>query len=100
MTMSNPNTRKNPEEEIEFLRKKSISTCYHEIKIDPEMLICSLERYDRQDSKPRFRNSKDPLIVAFNSIDKKSTKRLFDEFIKDSMYEISKFINQKLNKAT
>ena len=41
----------------------------------------------------RFKNSRDPLYIAFDYIDKRPVQELAVEFVKDSLFDIVNFIS-------
>ena len=51
---------------------------------------------DKKDRRMRFKNSKDPVYVAFDYLDKQPLKKLAIDFVKDSITDIIVFVS-KLN---
>ena len=49
---------------------------------------------DKKDRRMRFKNSKDPIYVAFEYIDKQPLKKLAIEFVKDSINDMIVFISK------
>lgn len=49
---------------------------------------------DKKDRRMRFKNSKDPIYVAFEYIDKQPLKKLAIEFVKDSINDMIIFISK------
>lgn len=49
---------------------------------------------DQKDIRMRFRNSRDPVLIAFEYLDKQSLKRLAIEFVKDSITDIMHFVSK------
>lgn len=47
----------------------------------------------KKDARMRFKNSKDPVYVAFDFIDNQSISQLAVDFVKDSIFDIMQFVN-------
>lgn len=47
----------------------------------------------KKDARMRFKNSKDPVYVAFDFIDNQSISQLAVDFVKDSLFDIMQFVN-------
>lgn len=47
----------------------------------------------RKDPRMRFKNSKDPVYVAFDFIDNQSIPQLAADFVRDSLFDILQFVN-------
>lgn len=47
----------------------------------------------RKDPRMRFKNSKDPVYVAFDFIDNQSISQLAVDFVKDSLFDIMRFVD-------
>ena len=47
----------------------------------------------RKDARMRFKNSKDPVYVAFDFIDNQPLSQLAVDFVKDSLFDIMHFVN-------
>ena len=58
-------------------------------------LQASLAILDKKDIRMRFRNSRDPIYIAFDYLDKRPVQELAVDFVKDSIYEIMNFISFK-----
>lgn len=56
-------------------------------------LQANLAVLDKKDLRMRFKNSRDPLYIAFDYIDKRPVQELAVEFVKDSLFEIVNFIS-------
>ena len=56
-------------------------------------LQASLAILDKKDIRMRFKNSRDPLYIAFDYIDKRPVQELAVEFVKDSLFDIVNFIS-------
>lgn len=54
------------------------------------------EFLDKKDIRMRFKNSKDPVFVAFEYLDKQPLRKLAVEFVMDSINDIIVFVS-KLN---
>ena len=61
----------------------------------PKQLETALATIDRKDIRMRFRNSRDPLYIAFDYLDQRPVQELAKDFVKDSIYEIMNFISFK-----
>lgn len=53
-----------------------------------------MDLLDKKDIRMRFRNSKDPVYVAFEHLDKQPLPKLAMDFVKDSFTEIAMFISK------
>jgi len=47
----------------------------------------------KKDSRMRFKNSKDPVFVAFDYIDRQSIPQLAVDFVKDAVFDIMQFVD-------
>ena len=56
-------------------------------------LQASLAVIDKKDLRMRFKNSRDPLYIAFDYIDKRPVQELALEFVKDSIFDVINFIS-------
>lgn len=56
-------------------------------------LQASLAILDKKDLRMRFKNSRDPLYIAFDYIDQRPVQELAIEFVKDSLFDIVNFIS-------
>lgn len=53
-----------------------------------------LDQLDKKDPRMRFRNSKDPVFVAFDYLDKQPLKKLAIEFVKDTINDMIIFVTK------
>lgn len=58
-----------------------------------KQLAAQLSVIDRKDIRMRFKNSRDPLYVAFDYLDKRPIQELAVEFVKDSIFDIINFVS-------
>mgnify|MGYP005779536249 FL=1 len=58
----------------------------------PKQLETALTAIDKKDIRMRFRNSRDPIYIAFDYLHKRPVQELAVDFVKDSIYEIMNFI--------
>lgn len=56
-------------------------------------LQANLAIIDKKDIRMRFKNSRDPLYIAFDYMDSKPVQQLAVEFVKDSLFDIVNFIS-------
>ena len=56
-------------------------------------LQASLGVIDKKDIRMRFKNSRDPVYVAFDYIDSRPIQELAVEFVKDSLFDVINFIS-------
>jgi len=56
-------------------------------------LQANLAIIDKKDIRMRFKNSRDPLYIAFDYMDKRPVQDLAIEFVKDSLFDIVNFIS-------
>jgi len=59
-----------------------------------EQFRATLELMDKRDLRTRFRNSRDPVFVAFDFVDQQSLGQLAVEFVKDSLFDICNFVSK------
>jgi len=48
---------------------------------------------ERKDSRMRFKNSRDPIYIIFDHLDKQPLDKLAKEFVQDSIFEIMQFVS-------
>lgn len=53
-----------------------------------------LDLLDKKDLRMRFRNSKDPVYVAFEYLDRQPLKKLAMDFVRDSIAEVMIFVSK------
>ncbi len=58
-----------------------------EIKDNTESLRKSLNKIDSCDIRTKFKNTQDPINLAFKSIEDTSLKTLAKDFVKESFYD-------------
>lgn len=46
------------------------------------------------DSRMRFNNSRDPIYFAFECIENRSVGQLMGDFVKDSFFEVTRFVSK------
>lgn len=56
-------------------------------------LQANLAIIDKKDLRMRFKNSRDPLYIAFDYIDSRSVQELAVDFVKDSLFDVINFIS-------
>lgn len=49
---------------------------------------------DKIDLRMRFNNSKDPIYFAFEYLEKRSVTELAIDFVKDSFFDVTKFVSK------
>ncbi len=49
---------------------------------------------DQKDLRMRFKNSRDPVLIAFEYLDNQSLKKLAIEFVKESISDIMYFVSK------
>lgn len=59
----------------------------------PNQIAANLDKIDNKDIRMRFRNSRDPLYIAFDYLDKRPVQELAKDFVKDSIFGIMNFIS-------
>ncbi len=62
-------------------------------KVQNPQLAANLDVLDRKDIRMRFRNSRDPLYIAFDYLDNRPVKDLAVDFVKDSIFDFMNFIS-------
>ncbi len=58
-----------------------------------KQLAANLDILDKKDIRMRFKNSRDPIYVAFDYLDKRPIQELAVEFVKDSIFDIMNFVS-------
>ena len=58
-----------------------------------KQLAANLDILDKKDIRMRFKNSRDPIYVAFDYLDKRPIQELAVEFVKDSVFDIMNFVS-------
>lgn len=48
---------------------------------------------DKKDTRMRFKNSRDPIYIIFDHLDKQPLDKLAKEFVQDSIFEIMQFVS-------
>ena len=56
-------------------------------------LQASLAVIDKKDLRMRFKNSRDPVYIAFDYLDNRPIQELALEFVKDSLFDVINFIS-------
>ena len=56
-------------------------------------LQASLAIIDKKDIRMRFKNSRDPLYIAFDYIDKRPVQELAVAFVKDTIFDVISFVS-------
>ena len=56
-------------------------------------LQANLAIIDKKDLRMRFKNSRDPLYIAFDYIDNRPVQELAVDFVKESLFDIVNFIS-------
>lgn len=57
-------------------------------------VVAQMDILDQKDIRMRFRNSRDPVLIAFEYLEKQSLKKLAIEFVKDSISDIMYFVSK------
>ncbi len=63
-------------------------------KEDKKGLCEQMDILDKKDIRMRFKNSRDPVLIAFEYLDNQSLKRLAIDFVKESISEIMVFVSK------
>ena len=63
-------------------------------KKEGQGLAAQMDILDQKDIRMRFRNSRDPVLIAFEYLEKQSLKKLAIEFVKDSISDIMYFVSK------
>ena len=56
-------------------------------------LQANLAMIDKKDIRMRFKNSRDPIYIAFDYLDQRPIQDLAVDFVKDSLFDIVNFIS-------
>ena len=63
-----------------------------EINCDKEALRLNLDEIDNKSIRYKFKNTQDPINLAFKSIQNASLKVLAKDFVKESFYDMVSFV--------
>ena len=63
-----------------------------EVKNNSEQLMKNLASIDRRDIRCKFKNTQDPITLAFETIEESSLKTLAKDFVKESFYDFVSFV--------
>ena len=58
-----------------------------------EELMKNLASIDRHDIRCKFKNTQDPINLAFDTINQSSLKTLAKDFVKESFYDLVSFVS-------
>ncbi len=59
---------------------------------DKEALMVNLNQIDSRDLRTRFKNTQDPITLAFKTFDNVPIKTLAKDFIKESFFDLVSFV--------
>ena len=65
-----------------------------EIKVDSEELMKTLNSIDSCDLRTRFKNTQDPITLAFRTFDNAPLGDLAKDFLKDTIFDIVSFVTK------
>ena len=68
-----------------------------EMSCDRKALLSSLDAIDNKSIRTRFKNTKDPINLAFESIEKTSLQKLARDFVKESFTDVISFVSSFVN---
>ncbi len=63
-----------------------------ETRNNSEALMKSLASIDNRDIRCKFKNTQDPITLAFDTINETSLKTLAKDFVKESFYDFISFV--------
>ena len=63
-----------------------------ETRNNTEALMKSLASIDQRDIRCKFKNTQDPITLAFETIGEASLKTLAKDFVKESFYDFISFV--------
>ena len=63
-----------------------------ETRNNSEELMKSLASIDKRDIRCKFKNTQDPITLAFDTIGEASLKTLAQDFVKESFYDFISFV--------
>ena len=63
-------------------------------KEDKKELCEQMDILDKKDIRMRFKNSKDPIYVAFDVLDRQPLRKLAADFVKESLNDIIVFVSK------
>ena len=61
---------------------------------DKEALMQNLNQIDSRDLRTRFKNTQDPIVLAFKTFDNVPIKTLAKDFIKESFFDLVSFVTE------
>ena len=64
-----------------------------ETRNNTEALMKSLASIDKRDLRCKFKNTQDPITLAFETIEESPLKTLAKDFVKESFYDLVAFIS-------
>ena len=67
-----------------------------EIRDNKEELMKNLSTIDSRDLRSKFKNTQDPILLAFDSIDDTSLKTLAKDFVKETFYDFISFVGDMI----
>lgn len=63
-----------------------------EVKDNSQELLQKLASIDEKDIRCKFKNTNDPITLAFDTISQTSLKTLAKDFVKESFYDFISFV--------
>ena len=69
-------------------------TSRRQVKNNAEFDITTYKFIGKKDSRMRFNTSKDPIYYIFDCIENRPIKTLAREFVKDTFFDIAKFVSK------
>ena len=63
-----------------------------EVRNNSEALMKSLASIDNRNIRCKFKNTQDPITLAFQTIEETSLKTLAKDFVKESFYDFISFV--------
>lgn len=68
-----------------------------EMALNPQSIMSSLDEIDNRDLRYKFKNTQDPINLAFQSVQNTSLQKLAKDFVKESFDDIVSFISKFVN---
>ncbi len=71
---------------------ENVSINPFEVRNNSEALMKSLASIDNRNIRCKFKNTQDPITLAFQTIEETSLKTLARDFVKESFYDFISFV--------
>ena len=73
-------------------KENTVTVNPFEVNVNSEALMKNLASIDSHDIRCKFKNTQDPITLAFQTIEDTSLKTLAKDFVKESFYDFISFV--------